>query len=142
MMAFIAILVPLVVVTIASVVYFRYGRSVQYEEFLVQARNAHAIAIGLTDPIAQREAWQQELSYLNSAESNSQTTETQTMRQEAQAKLDQLEGISRLQFQPVVSGLNAQISRMAANENNLYLLDAVRGDVLHVAINTTGFPDR
>ncbi len=101
-------LVPLVVVTIASVVYFRYGRSVQYEEYLVQARNARAIAIGLTDPIAQREAWQQELSYLNNAESNSQTTETQTMRQEAQAKLDQLEGISRLQFQPVVSGLNAQ----------------------------------
>jgi hypothetical protein len=139
MMGFIAILVPLVVVTIASVIYFRYGRSVQYEEFLVQARNAHAIAIGLTDPIAQREAWQQELSYLNSAESNSQTTETQTMRQEAQAKLDQLEGISRLQFQPVVSGLNAQISRMAADENNLYLLDAVRGDVLHLTINSTGF---
>src|SRR5271157_17236 len=139
MMAFIAILVPLVVVTIASVIYFRYGRSVQYEEYLVQARNARAIAISLTDPIAQREAWQQELSYLNSAESNSQTTETQTMRQEAQAKLDQLEGISRLQFQPVVSGLNAQISRMAADENNLYMLDAVRGDVLHIAINSTGF---
>ena len=139
MMAVIAIIIPLVVVTIASVVYFRYGRSVQYEEYLVQARNAHAIAIGLTDPIAQREAWQQELSYLNSAESNSQTTETQTMRQEAQTKLDQLEGISRLQFQPVVSGLNAQISRMAADENNLYLLDAVRGDVLHVTITSTGF---
>ncbi|MGA7194023.1 MAG: hypothetical protein WBW94_10355 [Anaerolineales bacterium] len=138
MMAFIAILVPLVVVTIASVVYFRYGRSVQYEEYLVQARNARAIAISLTDPIAQREAWQQELSYLNSAESNNQTTETQTMRQEAQAKLDQLDGITRLQFQPVASGINAQISRMAANENDLYMLDAVRGDVLHIAINTNG----
>ncbi len=33
-------LIPLVVVTIASLVYFRYGRSVQYEEYLVQARNA------------------------------------------------------------------------------------------------------
>ena len=139
MMAFIAILVPLIVVTIASVVYFRYGRSVQYEEYLVQARNARAIAIGLTDPVAQREAWQQELSYLNSAESNSQTSETQTMRAEAQSKLDQLEGISRLPFQPVVSGVNAQISRMAANENDLYMLDAVRGDVLHVAISTNGF---
>jgi len=139
MMAVIAIIIPLVVVTVASVVYFRYGRSVQYEEYLVQARNARAIAIGLTDPVAQREAWQQELSYLNNAESNSQTTETQTMRQEAQAQLDQLEGITRLQFQPVVSGLNAQISRMAADENNLYMLDAVRGDVLHVTINSSGF---
>jgi hypothetical protein len=138
MMAFIAILVPLVVVTIASVVYFRYGRSVQYEEYLVQARNARAIAISLSDPLEQREAWQQELSYLNSAESNNQTAETQTMRQEAQAKLDQLDGITRLQFQPVASGINAQISRMAANENDLYMLDAVRGDVLHIAINANG----
>jgi hypothetical protein len=139
MMAFIAVLVPLIVVTIASVVYFRYGRSVQYEEYLVQARNAQTIAIGLTDPVSQREAWQQELSYLNNAESFSQTSDTQTMRAEAQSKLDQLEGISRLQFQPVVSGVNAQISRMAANENDLYLLDAVRGNVLHIAISANGF---
>jgi len=139
-MTVIAIIIPLIVVTIASVVYFRYGRSVQYEEYLVQARNAHAIAVKLTDPVAQRQAWQQELSYLNSAESNNQTGETQAMRQEAQTKLDQLMGITRLQFQPVVNGsLNAQISRMAADENNLYLLDAVHGNVLHLLINSDGF---
>jgi hypothetical protein len=137
-MVFIAILIPLVVVTIASLVYFRYGRSVQYEEYLVQARNARAVTIGLSDPIAQRDAWQQELSYLNSAESYSTTADTSAMRTEAQSKLDQLEGISRLQFQPVVSGLNAQISRLAANENDLYLLDAVHGNVLHIAINANG----
>ena len=134
-MAFIAILVPLIVVTIASVVYFRYGRSVQYEEYLVQARNARAVAIGLTDPIAQREAWQQVLSYLNSAESYSETADSSALRSEAQSKLDQLGGIHRLQFQPVVSGVNAQISRMAANENDLYMLDAVHGDVLHISIS-------
>ena len=137
-MIFIAILVPLVVVTIASMVYFRYGRTVQYEEYLVQARNARAVAIGFTDPVAQRDAWQQVLSYLNGAESYSTTADTSAMRTEAQSKLDQLEGISRLQFQPVVSGVNAQISRMAANENDLYLLDAVRGNVLHIAINANG----
>ncbi len=97
-----------------------------------------AVAIGLSDPIAQRDAWQQELSYLNIAEFYSTTADTSAMRTEAQSKLDQLEGISRLQFQPVVSGLNAQISRMAANENDLYLLDAVHGNVLHIAINANG----
>ncbi len=137
-MIFIAILVPLVVVTIASLVYFRYGRTVQYEESLAQARNARSVAIGLSDPVAQRDAWQQVLSYLNGAESYSTTADTNAMRTEAQSKLDQLEGISRLQFQPVVSGVNGQISRMAANENDLYLLDAVRGDVLHIAINANG----
>ena len=137
-MIFIAILVPLVVVTIASMVYFRYGRTVQYEEYLVQARNARSVAIGLSDPVAQRDAWQQVLSYLNGAEFYSTTGDTSAMRTEAQSKLDQLEGISRLQFQPVVSGVNAQISRMAANENDLYLLDAVHGNVLHIAINANG----
>jgi len=138
-MVLIAILIPLIVVTIASVVYFRYGRSVQYEEYLVQARNARAIAISLSDPVAQRDAWQQELSYLNNADSYGQTAETSPLREEAQSKLDQLWGISRLPFQPVLGGVNAQISRMAANENDLYLLDAVRGQVLHIAINTNGF---
>jgi hypothetical protein len=138
-MAFIAILIPLIVVTIASVVYFRYGRSVQYEEYLVQARNARAVAVGLTDPIAEREAWQQVLSYLNSAETYSQTAETDALRSETQSKLDQLGGVHRLQFQPLVSGVNAQISRMAANENDLYMLDAVRGDVLHVSLSNSGF---
>ncbi len=44
-MMFIALLVPLIVVTIASMVYFRYGRSVEYEEYLVQAQNARAQAV-------------------------------------------------------------------------------------------------
>ncbi len=139
-MAFIAILIPLVVVTIASVVYFRYGRSVQYEEYLVQAREARAQVQGISDPAAQREAWQRELFYLDKAESYNQTAETQSLRQEAQSNLDKLQGIARLQFQPVLdSGVGVQISRLAANENDLYLLDAQHGSVLHIALTSGGF---
>lgn len=142
-MIFIAILVPLVVVTMASVVYFRYGRSVQYEEYLVQAQNSRATAISLTDPSAQREAWQSELFYLDRAESYGQTSETRALRQEAQNNLDQLLGIMRLQFQPVLSnGVGVQISRLAANENNdLYMLDAQRGGVLHAALTSSGYEE-
>ncbi len=140
-MAFIAVLVPLVVVTMASVVYFRYGRSVQYEEYLVQAQNARATAGSLTDPSAQREAWQSELFYLDKAESYGQTDETRALRQEAQTSLDRLLGITRLQFQPVLSnGVGVQISRLAANENNdLYMLDAQRGEVLYAALTSSGY---
>lgn len=140
-MAFIAVLVPLVVVTMASVVYFRYGRSVQYEEYLVQAQNARATAGSLTDPSAQREAWQSELFYLDKAESYGQTDETRSLRQEAQTNLDHLLGIARLQFQPVLSnGVGVQISRLAANENNdLYMLDAQRGEVLYAALTSSGY---
>lgn len=139
-MIFIAVLVPLMVVTVASAVYFRYGRSVQYEEYLVQAQDARAQAVSLADAAAQREAWQRELFYLDRAESYSETAETRALRQEAQSKLDQLQGIARLQFQPVLNtGLGAQVSRLAASENDLYLLDAQRGDVLHIALTSGGF---
>ncbi len=142
-MAFVAILIPLVVVTIASLVYFRYGRSVQYEEYLVQARDANAQVQNLTDPALQREALQRELFYLDKADSYSPTDETRSLRQQAQASLDQLQGISRLQFQPVLSsGTGVQISRLAANENDLYLLDAQRGGILRIALNNGVFqPD-
>ena len=137
---FIAVLVPLVVVTVASAVYFRYGRSVQYEQYLVQAQDARAQASSLTDPSAEREAWQRELFYLDQAESYNQTADTQQLRGEAQQALDKLLGIVRLQFQPVLSsGLGVRIGRLAATDTALYLLDAERGSVLHVALSSDGF---
>ncbi len=140
LMAFIAVLVPLIVVTIASVVYFRYGRSVQYEEYLVQARDARAQAVAQQDAAAQREAWQRVLFYLDKAEEYSQGSDTRTMRSEAQQSLDKLQGITRLQFQPVLNtGLGAQISRLAASENDVYALDGQRGSILHVSLTSSGF---
>jgi hypothetical protein len=139
-MMFIAVLVPLVVVTVASAVYFRYGRSVQYEQYLIQSQDARALAASLTDPSAAREAWQHELFFLDHAESYNQTAETAQLRLEAQQALDKLLGIVRLQFQPVLSsGLGVRIARLAATDTALYLLDAERGSVLHVALSDGGF---
>lgn len=137
---FVAVLVPLVVVTVASAVYFRYGRSVQYEQYVVQAQDAETQALSLTDPVAQREAWQRELFYLDKAEGYNQTSDTRALRAKAQQNLDQLEGIVRLQFQPVLSsGVGAQIGRLAASDNDLYMLDAQRGAILHVSLLSGGF---
>jgi hypothetical protein len=139
-MMFVAVLVPLVVVTIASAVYFRYGRSVQYEQYLVQAQDARAQAVNLSDPVAEREAWQRELFYLDRAEAYTATADTRALRSEAQAKLDELLGIVRLDFQPVLSaGLGVQVGRLAAADNDLYVLDAQRGSVLHVGLTESGF---
>lgn len=139
-MMFIAVLIPLVVVTVASAVYFRYGRSVQYEQYLVQAQEARSQALSLADAVAQREALQRELFYLDKADGYTETDDTRSLRTEAQQDLDQLQGIVRLQFQPVLSsGVGAQIGRLAATENDLYLLDAARGAVLHAALLTGGF---
>jgi hypothetical protein len=55
---------------------------------------------------------------------------------EAQSNLDNLMGVVRLEFIPAfanVLGGSTHISRMAASESDLYMLDADRGNILHAA---------
>ena len=135
-MIFIAVVIPAVVVTMASVIYLRFGQSIQYDELYRQALAARAQADGATDPIRQRDGWQSVLFLLNSADEYRETDESKLLRSEAQAKLDTLMGVVRLEFNPAfASGISGstQISRMAASESDLYMLDAERGSILHAA---------
>ena len=138
-MMFMAILIPLMVVTIASVVYLRYGRSQQYDTYLGQAQEMKAQALTLGNPIEQRIAWENVISNLNIAESHRETSETITLRAEANANLDKLLGITRMQFNPVFSSnLGIEVSRMAASEIDLFLLNASNGEVLRAQPATSG----
>ncbi len=142
LMIVMALLIPVMVVTVASVVYFRFGRSVQSEDALIQARQAQQVAVSQTDPVAQREAWERVLSYVAQAETYNKSSETDLLRQDAQAHLDALLGITRLRFTPAFSsGLGIQISRLAASESDLYMLDAQRGRVVHAALTSGGFEE-
>ena len=137
-MAFIALAIPLLVVTAAMVMYLRFGRSAQYENFLAQAQTARVQAASLSDPVMQRDAWQSVLLYVDKAESYRRTPETNALRSEAEGRLDGLLGVVRLEFQPAfTSGLGIQISRMAATEDDLYLLDAGTGEIVH-AVSQSG----
>jgi len=138
MMFFIAILIPLMVVTLATVVYLRYGRSEQYDAYLRQAQEMRNQAVALTNPVEQRIAWENVLQNLDQAEAHRETTETVTLRQEAIQNIDRLLGITRMQFNAAFSSKpGIDISRMAANESELFLLNAVTGDVLR-AVPTGG----
>ena len=140
MMAFIALVVPILVVTAAMVMYLRYGRSAQYENYLAQAQTARNQAASLSDPIMQRDAWQSVLLYVDKAESYRHTETTDALRAEAEGKLDGLLGVVRLQFQPAFStGLGIQISRMAATDNDLYFLDARTGEIMRAELTGRGF---
>ncbi len=131
-MIFIAIIIPLLVVTAGVTVYLKFGRSYQYDNLYLQAEGARTQAVSATDPTRQRDGWQAVLFYLDKAEFYRTTPQSQALRQEAQTNLDQLLGIQRLNFYPAfVGGVNAQISRLAANETDLYMLDAQQGRVLH-----------
>jgi hypothetical protein len=131
-MIFIAIVIPLLVVVAGVTVYLRFGRSYQYDNLFLQAESARTQAVSAGDPARQRDGWQAVLFYLDKAEVYRTTPESESLREEAQANLDQLLGIQRLNFYPAFNGgVNAQISRLAANETDLYMLDAERGRVLH-----------
>ena len=130
-MGFMAVLIPLIVVTLAVVVYLRYGRNEQYEAYYNQALQMKQQALALTNPVEQRIAWENVLANLDQAENHNVTSDTMNLRQEAESKRDQLLGISRMQFNPAFTAkLGIDVSRMAATENDLYLLNAANGEVL------------
>lgn len=131
LMIFMAILIPLMVVTIASVVYLRYGRSEQYDTYLRQAQQTRDQAGSLSNPVEQRIAWENVLLNVEIAESHRETSDTISLRQEAETNLDQLLGITRLQFNPAFSSnLGIDVSRMAASQTDLFLLNAANGEAL------------
>lgn len=135
-MLFIAVLVPLMVSVVAWVVYSNLGLSQTYLELYQRALVENAQASAETDPTRQRDAYQRVLNYVIDAEAYRQTNETRLLRTETQAKYDSLMGIIRLEFIPAFAnglGGSVQISRMAASESDLYMLNAENSAILHAS---------
>lgn len=139
-LAFVAVVVPLVLVVAASTVYIRHGKSSQYEENYQLAVQAAVGAIGQTDPAVVRHAWESCLYYLDRAETYLITQESRELRRIAQSALDGLDGIVRLEFQQVGGSLGdeVRVSRMVATEEGLFLLNAGRGSVIHALMTDQG----
>jgi len=136
---FLALVIPLIIGTLGLMAYFRFGVSQQYDTYLAQAYNARKTAASQTDPVMQSNTWSEVLLYVDKAESYRKTDETRMLREEANGKLDQLQGVRRLKFQAAFSnGLGIEISRMAATESDLYLLDAKTGEELRASISANG----
>jgi hypothetical protein len=121
-MIIVAVAVPLVVVTIAAVVYFQRGRTGQYQAYYAQAVQAAGYARIQSDPILRAEAWQTVINYVEQAESYQQNTETQALRGEANQAFDQLNLVTRLIYQPALTNKlpeSTKISRIVATEGDL-----------------------
>jgi hypothetical protein len=141
-LAFIAIAAPLLLVTVAAMVYVRFGRPSQYSENYQMAVQAAVGAVGQTDPAVVRHAWESTIYYLDKAEEYQVTAESQSLRWEAQSGLDNLDRIVRVNFQPaIINGLaqTVRVRRMAATDSDLYLLDGSSGNVLHAVRTNQGY---
>ncbi len=141
-MAFIAVAVPILLVTVAGVVYVQRGRQGQYNRAFEKAQEVAEFAGTRTDPNEIRISWQAVLGYLDEAERFETTEESQALRIQAYASLDPLEGIERLDFQPVLLtalGENVNIIRMVATRDELYLLDEISGSVIRAWLSGRGY---
>ncbi len=141
-MALFAIVIPVIIVAIAVTVYIHYGRTAQYQQYFGMAVDQASQARGQANPTEVRRAWDSTIFYLDLAEKNQKTQDSNALRQEAQTALDNLDGILRLDFrQAIIGGLgrSVQISHMAATDTDLYLLDASRGSVIRASITSQGY---
>ena len=142
-MLFGALAVPLVIVSVASVVYFREGRGRMHQEKLAQAQTIAEQALPLEDPVEVRAAWKQVLGYLDAAENYGNSEDSQNLRTYAYSVLDTLDIVERLDYQPgIVGGLpnGVTVSKIVLNaDNELYLLNSESGYVLRATYTEQGY---
>jgi len=141
-LALFAIVIPVIIVALAATVYIHYGRSQKYQQNYDMALAQALQARGQTNPTEVRHAWDSTIYYLDLAEKSLKTQDSTALRQEAQIALDNLDGILRLDFRPAISGglsSSVQISHMAATDTDLYLLDALRGNVIRAFLTNLGY---
>lgn len=143
MMVFIALAIPLVIATVGGVIYVQRGKASQHQTYYDQALVAAQNASEQTEAPAQRAAWLLVLGALDSAEFYKVTPDSQNLRNQAQAALDSLDKIERLDFQPAVAegllGTDFNVKRMITNGNDLYLLNADQGNVLRAYLTGRGY---
>ena len=141
-MALIAIVVPVIVVILASMVYFQRGRAAQYEILFLQAVEHAEYAETLIEPNEQRLAWETTLAYINQAEAYQSTSDSKALRATALNYVDNLNVIERLDYNPALTSSlaeSARITRMIADDSDLYLLNAEEGIVLRATLSSKGY---
>jgi hypothetical protein len=124
-----AIAIPLIVAVITSVVYLRQGRAALADEYVFNALSAVASAQIQLDAETARPFWQEALEWIDQAERYGVTEETSALRQVARQALDDIDLVTRLDFNPISNEVfqsNAQISDIVATSSGLYAMDQAR----------------
>jgi nitrogen fixation-related uncharacterized protein len=141
-LAVIAIVIPIIVVAIATLIYFRSGKTSQYELYYQQAEQLARQASAQINASASRQEWTDVLDNLNLAGKYGDSSQGQALRTQAQTALDELDGIIRLDFDNAFSGglaASVQVSRMAASNTELFILDAKTGSIFRFFSASQGY---
>ena len=141
-MAFIAVAVPLLVVTVAALVYAQVGRNQQYENLFSQAQMLASAAAAEPDIEVKRQNWQEAIGLIDQATEFLITDEAENLRKQAVSSLDAIDNVTRLNFEQAISGSLApsiKIRNMAATSRDLYMLDIDSDSVLRAWLAGTRY---
>lgn len=135
-----AILIP----SLALFVYQQYGRAQTYESLVAQAQAVVATTRQEADPAKARASWQNVVNWLTTAEAIRFDPDIAVLKQEAQAQLDILDNITRLDYRPlVVGGLGREVrvTRLALIGQDVFALDETTNRILRLTLttNNTGY---
>ncbi len=140
-LAIIAIVIPVIVVTMAVVVYFNFGIPEQYNIAYQNAYNEALQTQNEQDPTALRTHWQAALTFLDQADQVRQynvTDESRNLRIKAQNALDTLNRVVRVNYRLAFNSplsRSVRVTHMAASDVDIYLLDDTSGSVIRGTLN-------
>lgn len=139
----IAVAVPLLMVVLGSVFYIRRGRNHLYEEHYSQAQTLLALAQTQVDSPDYYQTVSLAMDEVLEARGYQQTDDVEGLYTSLRLELDQLDQVTRLNYQPLFSrglGADVTISQIVVTAwNDLYLLNEDRGTVIWAQSNPDGY---
>jgi hypothetical protein len=137
-----AIAIPLLIVAVVAVMYFRKGYAMEFDRIMQEAQAEAFVADAQTDPLQARQAWQRVVDLLQTAARYGSSDELTTLQNHAARMLDNLDGITPLEFKAAVAGgldSDTQITALLAGDRELYALDAIHERVLRLLLGQGGY---
>jgi hypothetical protein len=137
-----AIAIPLVIVAIIAVMYFRKGYEMEFTRLMEEARTEAAVANAQTDPLRARQAWQEVFDGLQTAAKYGTSEELITLQAHTARMLDNFDGITPLDFKAAVAGGledGTQITVLLAGDRELYALDGIHDRILRLLLGQGGY---
>jgi len=141
-LAFTAAAVPILVVGLSSLIYFKHGRVEQFESYMAQAQQAVIAAQLKPAGEESRPDWELASQWLDLAESYRTTEESTALGSEVQVAFDDLDQVFRLNFVPAVSGgfgPKANLTSVAATATDLYAYDEGTETIWHAWATGRGY---
>ena len=141
-MLMIAVIVPILVVAIATTFYFYQGRGGQREELLQSAQQSAALAENETDLTLKLNHWAQTIHWLDQADEFGQSEQSIALRLQAQNAIDSIDGIIRLDFEPILTDAfnsSIKITKIDSSTTDIYLFDQAGSRILRLFLTGEGY---